>query len=80
VEPVVAFTDKIPLFKPDAREVAKVLQIPFEAFLDEKSRREEVWKREGYSMIAPFFHIEDYVIWGATAMMISELIELVKRK
>lgn len=78
VQPVVAVTHVTPRFFADAREVAKVLTIPFADFLDEKKRKEEFWERKGMAMITPFFHIQDQVIWGATAMMMSELIYLLK--
>jgi 8-oxo-dGTP pyrophosphatase MutT (NUDIX family) len=79
VTPVVAFTERQPQFKINYREVAKLLNIPFSVFLDESLRKEKQISSKGLSMRTPYFHIEDYVIWGATAMMISELIELVKR-
>ena len=80
VQPVVAISHSTPRFLADSREVAKVLTIPFAEFLDEKKQKEEFWERKGLSMITPFFHIQDHVIWGATAMMMSELIHLVKEK
>jgi 8-oxo-dGTP pyrophosphatase MutT (NUDIX family) len=78
VQPVVAVSHSTPRFLADSREVARILTLPFADFLDEKKRKEEFWEQKGMSMITPFFHIQDHVIWGATAMMMSELIYLVK--
>lgn len=74
VLPVVACIPYRPGFFPDAREVEDV----FEITLDEISDTRIVGFSEilirGEQVHAPHYEVQGYKIWGATAMMISELL------
>lgn len=67
--------EKPPVFKPDPREVAEIIEIPFSFFL-RKSARKNVSLPIGDQQIitAPSFVYKNHVIWGATAMMVNELV------
>jgi hypothetical protein len=43
--------------------------------LDPASRGEQPWDFRGHSITVPYYAIEEHKVWGATAMMISELAE-----
>jgi len=64
-----------PAFVPDAREVAAIVEVPLDLLLDPATRVEEVWELHGLQMRVPFFLVGGYKVWGATAMMLSELVE-----
>lgn len=79
VYPVVAVTDKQPDFQPSQEEVAEVIEVPLDHLLDPRYIRREVWPYKGRDIEVPFFFFKGHKIWGATAMMLAELIELLKR-
>ena len=68
------FTKEIPEFIPDPREVERMIYCGFETLVDKRIRKEtRIEVSEKYSIMAPYFAIEDEIVWGATAMMLSEL-------
>ena len=76
VHPYVGWTDYAPEFRPDPYEVAKLIQAPLAQFLAPDTLQEETWSLRGRDILVPFFDIQDQVIWGATAMILSELLAL----
>ncbi len=76
VHPYVGWTDYCPEFHPDPYEVAKLIQASLTEFLAPDNLQEEIWQLRGRDVLVPFFDIQDQVIWGATAMMLSELLAL----
>ena len=79
VHPFVGHTSEKPVFNPDEKEVESLLQIPLDDFLDERNRFSKPmhFKTLGGTMDTPYFHIQEQTIWGATAMMMSELCEII---
>lgn len=67
-----------PAFRPNPREVAQLLEIPLESLLDPAFQRRERWTRNDGSALVPFFAVQGQTIWGATAMIISELLAVVR--
>lgn len=76
VQPTVAWMAQPPRFLIDPREVAELIEMPLVALLDPANYRRETWELRGRVADVPFFHIQNYTIWGATAMMLSELLAL----
>lgn len=76
VQPAVGWCAGRPRFKPDPYEVAQLIEAPLTDLLDERNRREETWRLRGASVQVPYFSIQGQTIWGATAMMLSELLAL----
>ena len=80
VTPVVGFIEFTPHFKPEPEEVERIIQVPLDALLDENNLQEkEITIVEGLVITAPCFYIDRNIIWGATAMILSELIELIRQ-
>ena len=74
VTPVVAAMDDTIAFKPDSREVVRILTADLEYILrDDAMKQKEILAAGRFRMNAPHFVIEEEVVWGATAMMINEL-------
>jgi 8-oxo-dGTP pyrophosphatase MutT (NUDIX family) len=65
-----------PEFRPDPYEVAKLIEAPLCALLDPATRRIEPWILRGRQIEVPYFALEDHAVWGATAMILSELLAL----
>ena len=79
VSPFVGIMDKKPLLKKDDREVEKIIEVPITYFLDESIKgRKMITPREFVSFETPYYDVEGHTVWGATAMMLSEMMELIK--
>ena len=76
VQPIVGWTATRPTFQTDSREVAKLIETPLADLLDERNLHHEKWRFREKMVDVPFFKIQEQMIWGATAMMLSELLML----
>ncbi len=77
VQPVVAFSAQRPHYEPDAKEVAAIIELRLADFLQTGALSEvQVKSGVGYTMKVPAFVIEGHVIWGATAMILNEFLEI----
>ena len=63
-------------FKMNRQEIEEVLEVPLSIFLDEDKFREEFRERNGEPLRVYFFQHEDHTIWGATARILKQLIDL----
>ena len=79
VYPTVGRLNATPVFRPDPSEVAQLLEVPLAALFDPAHRRREAWQLADRPAQVPFFAIQDQAIWGATAMILSELLAVVRR-
>ena len=74
VQPVVGVLPYRPDFYPDPREVEAVVEVELTMLLDETIVGDSQVEVRGTLVDAPYYQIQDYRVWGATAMMISELL------
>jgi 8-oxo-dGTP pyrophosphatase MutT (NUDIX family) len=77
VHPYVAYLDKKPEFTTDAREVDFLIIARLDELLNPSCIVREKWKLHGTEMIVPFYSIKGNVIWGATAMILSEFLVII---
>ncbi|MFT6865673.1 MAG: 8-oxo-dGTP pyrophosphatase MutT (NUDIX family) [Cyclobacteriaceae bacterium] len=78
VLPVIGVYPEIPHFIPDPREVDEVIEVPLNQLLDRGLLKEkEITAASGYRLWSPYFELENRVVWGATAMMLSELVDII---
>ena len=80
VKPFVGFMDYTPSFIPQESEVASILEVPFQTFMSPNIRQKTNIKITPQITLkdVPFFNIDNKILWGATAMMMSELIEVIQ--
>lgn len=79
VTPVVGFQHQRPEFKADPTEVAGIIEITLDELLDARNLKRTKMKLSiGLTMQVPTFTIGNTVIWGATAMMLNELKEILR--
>ena len=78
VYPFVGSLQALPPLKPCPEEVAAVLRVPLERLLDPHAQRCELWDIRGQRTQVPFFEVESHRIWGATAMILAELLALLR--
>jgi 8-oxo-dGTP pyrophosphatase MutT (NUDIX family) len=77
VHPLVAFAEQRPDFVANPHEVAEIIEAPLSCLLDPATRREESWPWQGGDRRVPFYAIGEHKVWGATAMMLCELLALI---
>lgn len=78
VTPVVAFLEEEQSFTPNPNEVDEIISVPISKLVQEQNLVEEDWDLRGTPYRVPFWDIHRVPLWGATAMMLNELIELYK--
>lgn len=80
VKPFVAFTPRRPVLKPDQREVDVLIEAPvFDLIDDNNVGRSNIFVHSLKANVEAYYYgIQGYMIWGATAMMISEFKELLR--
>lgn len=79
VHPTVGFTKSIPQFVPNKTEVNKIIVVPLEHFLYENNIQFGEIELRTNKIKTPFYKIDEHIIWGATAMIMSEFTEVVRR-
>ncbi|MCW5906841.1 MAG: CoA pyrophosphatase [Chitinophagales bacterium] len=81
VYPSVGYAENIELFKPQVQEVEKVVEIPLSFFLNKQNIvfEKEIKLFNGTVVKVPAYVFEEHVIWGATAIMLSEFTYIVEK-
>lgn len=77
--PVVGLSAEEPSIRPDPLEVEAAFSVPLRQLLDPATVREEIWEWRGITVRRPFFDLEGYKVWGATALLLSELVARLRR-
>lgn len=78
VEPFVGYIDYQPEFIPEESEVSEIVQVGLDQILDSKNfqlRDIEVMQK---NLSVPCFYVQEKIIWGATSMILNELVEVIK--
>ncbi|MDP1745303.1 MAG: CoA pyrophosphatase [Bacteroidota bacterium] len=74
VSPFIGFVSKQPDFIMDAYEVQKIISVDLFNLNDKGIKSEKIITHSNnYKIKTPYYEIEGLTVWGATAMMISEL-------
>jgi 8-oxo-dGTP pyrophosphatase MutT (NUDIX family) len=80
VQPYIGIMDKTPLLIPQESEVEAVLEIDLEDFLSDSClTRQTLSTSYAKNIEVPAFLLSGHVVWGATAMMLSEMKEVLKQ-
>ena len=78
VFPVIGVAREQPAFVPDPQEVKEVINVSLSQLNDPAKKGVKKMKvGTGAVIQSPYFDVEGHVVWGATAMMLSELLEVV---
>lgn len=76
VTPVVGFLKERPKMILQREEVDEAFFIPFSQFVSNDTRASAIWELQASQYNVPFWNIHRVPLWGATAMMLSEIVEL----
>ena len=73
VLPVIGVLSEAPQFLADEHEVDEIIEVKLADLLDEDKQKEmPLTILQGITINAPYFDLNDKVVWGATAMILSE--------
>jgi 8-oxo-dGTP pyrophosphatase MutT (NUDIX family) len=65
-------------FKLNPEEVEEIVEVPLSALRDRVNFREEYRFRQGKVFPVYFYHYREQIIWGATARILKQFLELVE--
>ena len=78
IVPFVGLLDPRPTLRPNAGEIAEVLEYPIEALVAAETTVE--WPRDRGVYRGYAYEMDDHTIWGATAMILHGFLELARRE
>ena len=76
LHPVVGVTDVRPAFQPAPGEVDAIVEVPLEDLKDASRVRTGTREREGVEVQYSYLDLGGHQVWGATAMVLGEFIQL----
>ncbi len=79
VAPFVGVYPELPTFRPDPAEVAYEIEVPLSDLMNPASRKEDIRTIYCKLVSVPFFSLGNEQVWGATAMMLSEFLDVLKQ-
>jgi 8-oxo-dGTP pyrophosphatase MutT (NUDIX family) len=79
VFPFIGFSEKTPFFNLQQTEVQRVIEAPLSVLLDKQNRRfKDIHLPNNIQLKGvPYFDVNGNVVWGATAMILSEFAAIV---
>ena len=80
VQPYIGITTNTPKFIKQDEEVEDVIEVPLTQFLDDAIVVTKSVETSYTTKIdVPAYELNGYIVWGATAMMLSEIKDLLKQ-
>lgn len=80
VQPFMGITKEIPKFKKQENEVEAIIEVDLLHFLDNKNVvTNKVTTSYSVDVEVPAFKLNGHIVWGATAMMLSEVKDIINQ-
>lgn len=80
VQPFIGILEETPRFIPQASEVESIIEVALADFLSETAVIEKELTTSYMKKVqVPAFLLNDHVVWGATAMMLSEVKDIISQ-
>ncbi|WP_203292575.1 NUDIX hydrolase [Luteirhabdus pelagi] len=80
VQPFLGITERTPSFIPQEEEVEALIEVPLQHFMSEEVLVSEIITTSyATNLEVPAFRLNENVVWGATAMMLSEVRSLLSQ-
>jgi len=77
VHPFVGVINFKPEFNPNTEEVERIIYAPIKQITNPKNRSVKIIPSHNKLITAPYFNISREFIWGATAMILAEFVEII---
>jgi 8-oxo-dGTP pyrophosphatase MutT (NUDIX family) len=74
ITPYVGWSDQRPDFASAPAEVAELIEVPLELLRQPTTIRSEIRELRGNPMYIPYFAVGEHKVWGATALVLAEVI------
>jgi len=78
ISPVVGYQEDFPIFVKNQKEVQSIIRIQLNELFSQSNRGVQIFNRPDYEIQAPYYNAHGHLIWGATAMIMSEFEELIQ--
>ena len=78
VSPFIGIYPERPVFQPEPSEVAYLIEVPLTDLLSSANVREDIRTILCKLVRVPYYQIEEEQVWGATAMILSEFLDIVR--
>lgn len=72
VTPVLGYVSEPPMFIPNPYEVESIIETSLEDLLNKDRIKTKKLNVRGFEIEAPYFDVDGNIVWGATAMILSE--------
>lgn len=76
ITPFVGYLDKEPILQRNPIEVEEIITVSMEDLVKNENKIRETWELEHATFDVPYWNIHSTPLWGATAMITGELIEI----
>lgn len=76
VHPFVGFHKSKPIFVRQEKEVQQILSPDFQNFVNHASIKKAIFEGASYKIEAPCYTLNGFKVWGATAMIMSEFVQI----
>jgi 8-oxo-dGTP pyrophosphatase MutT (NUDIX family) len=73
IHPFVGYTPVRPAWRPQMSEVAEIIEMPLDRLLDDGAKDQETLQRGDLQISILFYRVGQHKVWGATAIILSEL-------
>jgi 8-oxo-dGTP pyrophosphatase MutT (NUDIX family) len=80
LHPVVGVTDRRPTYRLADSEVERLVEPSLDELLEPACVKHESRQWDGVFRDVPYFAFDDLVVWGATAMVLAEFVQLASRQ
>ena len=79
VSPILGYSEVMPDFVPEEREVARIIQTAVSTLYEPAIRKQKVLEfSNNFRLDTPYFEVDKEMVWGATAMILSELLQILE--
>lgn len=79
VRPFVGYVSYRPVWRPNEAEIVGVLECRLDWLLDDARKVVEDWEFPDRTLQVPWYDVQGYKVWGATAIILSELEQRVRQ-
>lgn len=81
VFPFVGYLDYTPAFIPQETEVAEVVEVSLAELMEPETLKYKSMRFKDLFTVkdVPYFDVNDKIVWGATGMMLNELVEVINQ-
>jgi len=76
IHPFIAILDYLPVFLPDMNEVEYLIEVPLRILIEPTVFKIKKMELRNTELNVPYFDVQNEVIWGATAMILNEFLDL----